>query len=114
MSNEYTILLNTTTAPGEFSSEKQPGAGYHNQTNNVHTLVLGFNNFNGTVELQGTLEIFPGEKDWVTLKNTSNQDIVYEGLRNGTFSAVSRGNFMWIRAVGSVTSGEITSIRFLI
>ena len=114
MSTEFVTLLDTTTATGSFSSAWQPGAGYHNQVANVHTIVTEFNNFVGTVELQGTLEIFPGEKDWVTLKNTSNQSIIYEGALNGALNATSRGNFLWIRAVGTVTSGEITKIRFAV
>ena len=114
MSNEFVILLDTTNELGTFASDKQPGAGYHNQVNNVHTIVLELDNLDGTIELQGTLEIFPGEKDWVTLKNTSNNSIVYSGTNTGTLTAVCRGNFMWIRAVGTINSGRITRIRFSI
>lgn len=114
MSTEFVTLLDTTIATGSFSSEKRAGAGYHSQVNNVHTIVLELNNLNGTVEIQGTLEIFPGEKDWVTLKNTANSDIVYSGTNNGTFTAITRGNFIWIRAVGTINSGSITKIRFAI
>lgn len=112
MSTEFVTLLDRTTTPGSFVGDKKAGAGYHSQVANVHTIVLEFNNFVGTVELQGTLEIFPGENDWFTLKTTSNTDIVYNGANTGSITTASRGNFMWIRAIGTLTSGEITRLRF--
>lgn len=114
MSTNFVTLLDTINTSGSFVSEKQPGAGYHRQVSNVHTFILSFNNFIGNVKLQGTLEIFPGEKDWFTLKNTSNEDIVFVNPDTIPFNLATRGNFMWIRAVGTLESGEITSIRFAI
>jgi len=116
MSKEITILLENASATGQFTSEKQPGTGYHQTYDNLHTFVLRFSNWDGEVRLQGTLEIFPGNDDWFDLRDSANTSLVYGVdsvvIYDGTFTANARGNFVWIRAVGVTNSGIITEIRY--
>jgi hypothetical protein len=119
MSNEITILLNQQTAIGSFISDKKPGAGYHQKYDNLHTFVINFSNWNGEVKLQGTLELFPGNDSWVDLIDTSGNTMHYfddysseSGTYNYDITANTRGNFIWIRAVGTLNSGAITQIQF--
>lgn len=110
MSTEFITLLDISTT-GSFVSDKQPGAAYHSKVANVHTFISEFDSFVGTVQLQGTLEIFPGDNDWFVLRNINNADVVYTDTDTGTITTASRGNFLWVRAVGSVASGTVR-IRF--
>jgi hypothetical protein len=115
MSNEITILLNQQAAFGSFISDKKPGAGYHQKYDNLHTFVINFSNWSGEVKLQGTLELFPGSDSWVDLIDTNGNTMVYGDDSTDYDSAVTanaRGNFIWIRAAGTVNSGSITQIQF--
>jgi hypothetical protein len=115
MSNEITILLENASATGQITSEKQPGAGYHQKYDNLHTFVLRFSNWDGEIKLQGTLEMFPSSEDWFDLRDSTNTLLAYGGDSSdydGTFTANARGNFVWIRAVGVTNSGIITEIRY--
>jgi hypothetical protein len=112
MSKEITILLENASATGKFISKKQPGTGYHQTYDNLHTFVLRFSNWDGELRLQGTLEIFPGDDDWFDLRDSADTLLVYGGDYDGTFTANVRGNFVWIRAVGAIKSGIITEIRY--
>jgi len=115
MSNEITILLENAANTGQFASEKKPGAGYHQKYDNLHTFVLRFSNWSGELKLQGTLEMFPDEDDWVTLRDSSDAMLIYgndSSDYDSTLTANVRGNFVWIRATGVTNSGIITEIRF--
>jgi hypothetical protein len=116
MSIETTILLPTTTA-GDFKSVNQKGAGYHKNNDGVHTFSISFKSWSGELKIQGTLERYPSinDADWVTLKDTSENLIVFgDGSSDydDTYSATAIGKFVWIRAVGTTTDGEITQIRY--
>ena len=115
MSNEITILLQNASSPGLFYSEKQKAAGYHRRYDSLHTAEMRFANWVGEITLQGTLELFPGENDWVDLKDElSNNTKV--GNNSSTYNDPLifnfRGNFVWIRAVTNTISGEIVEIRY--
>jgi hypothetical protein len=115
MSIETIILLENINSPGDFISDKQPGAGYHQKYDNSHTFVILFNSFFGDIKLQGTLELFPGPNDWFDLKDSSGNKLEYgsdSSAVNGTISVISPGNFVWVRAVGTLTNGSIAQIQF--
>lgn len=116
MSIESTVLLSNITTeadPGDLSfqySEKKKGAGYHKKYGALHTATYVVDDFIGTIKLQGTLQLYPGDNDWVDIVDTeiggdssawSNNEIV-----NFT------GNFVWIRAAYNLQDGTITEIRY--
>jgi hypothetical protein len=123
MSIENLVLLPTSTV-GAFTGTKQKGAGHHwslyrNKTNEyndgIHTFVVSFRNWSGELKLQGTLELYPGDADWFDLKDLNDTTIVFgDGSTDydDSYTVNSKGKFIWVRAVGTVTAGEITQIRF--
>jgi len=115
MSNEITILLENAENTGSFVSDKKTGSGYHQKYDNLHTFVLNFSNWRGVLKIQGTLEMFPGENDWFDLRDPLNAKLEYGGDSsnyNTVVTANSRGNFLWIRAVGTTDQGSIVEIRY--
>lgn len=94
---------------------KKPGAGYHRASNNLHTVVFLLDQFKGSIKLQGTLALIPGDNDWfdiiydnnaTQLESLDSTPLVPIATRN--FS----GNFVWIRAGYNLTEGTITSIHY--
>jgi hypothetical protein len=115
MSNETTILLENANLPGAFTSGKKPGSGYHQKYDNLHTFVLKFSNWSGELKLQGTLEMFPGENDWFDLRDQLNNKLEYGGDSSDYDSIITvnaKGNFLWIRAIGTIDHGSIAEIRY--
>jgi hypothetical protein len=119
MSIENIVLVSnysTDTAPSTtFYSEKQKGAGYHKYNSGVHTAVFEFDNFKGSVKMQATLELYPGDDDWV--------DVTYDSISTsldaldstplvGTANCTFTGKFVWIRAAYTLEQGTITEIRY--
>ena len=74
MSNQTRVLLAATADNSQYPnyqySAKSPAAGYYRNNNGVHTAVFEFDNFKGSVKIQATLELYPGDADWF--------DIVYD------------------------------------
>ena len=115
MSTEITLLLSQQSAPGAFTSNPRPGAGYHQKYDNLHTFVLSFANWSGELKIQGTLELFPGDDSWVDLVDNAGQTMSYGNDSSDYDSSITanvRGNFIWIRATGTVNSGTIQQIQF--
>lgn len=112
MSNEILTLLNNYSATGDFVSAKQPGAGYHQKYNNLHTFVISFSSWEGNLKLQGTLELYPGEDSWFNLYNDNGEEISYEGIHDSNYTVACQGNFTWIRVSGTTVSGTINQIQF--
>jgi hypothetical protein len=115
MSIESTILLENITqevSDSAFSfSEKQKGSGYHNIRGGLHTYVYQLDSYVGLVKLQGTLELYPGDNDWVDISDTTvsiGSDSTMIGSTTGNFT----GNFVWIRAAYNLQDGTITQIRY--
>lgn len=119
MSIENIILLSnvyTESATADYSvGEKKQGAGYYKNNDGLHTTVFTFDNFVGSVKLQGTLELYPGDDDWV--------DITYDSITVpvdaldstpvvGSSIATFTGKFVWIRAAYNIQDGGIEEIRY--
>ena len=115
MATKFQTLLENISAendPDEYSySEKKPGAGYSRRASGLHTSIYKFNNFSGSVVLQGTLTRDPEEKDWVDIINS---DVGGDSSDIGTQNITRNfsGNFLWVRCKYSVTNGTITQISF--
>lgn len=99
----------------EIYSEKQKGAGYHKYNSGLHTAVFAFDNFKGSVKLQATLELYPGDDDWFdVVYDTISQSITaldstpLVGSANCTFT----GKFVWVRAAITLEQGTVSSIRY--
>ena len=105
-----TLLVSSTNTPGTVTSDKQKGAGYHNITDSLHTLVYSVTSFKGSIKLQATLVLDPADTDWFDLSNTEL------GGDSSVFTAVQpinfTGNFVWIRAVYTLENGSINEIRY--
>jgi hypothetical protein len=115
MSTETITLLSNTSTAGTFTGTKQKGAGYHKYNDGIHTFVISFKNWSGELNLQGSLSLYPGDNDWFDLKDL-NDDIITVGDGSSDYDDVytvsSQGKFVWLRATGTVTAGEITEIRY--
>lgn len=117
MSTQSIVLVNNITTESVGStytfSAKDKGAGYNKNGNGVHTAVYVVDNFIGSIKLQGTLELYPGENDWVDIEDTE------KGLAddstiwvNNTYSVTFTGKFIWIRAAYNLQNGTIVEIRY--
>lgn len=116
MSTESLILLENKSVESTDSSTlysgKQKGAGYHKRYGSLHTAVYDVDAFVGTIKLQGTLELYPGEADWVDIVGTD----IGLGSDSSAWTAVQSvnftGNFVWIRAAYNLQNGTINQIRY--
>lgn len=111
MSNEIILLLESINNPGIFVSDKRPGAGYHQKYDNLHTFSMTFSSWSGELRLQGTLDIFPDDASWVDLVDTEDRPVIFSSY-DGIAAVNVRGNFIWIRAIGTLNTGSIAQIQF--
>ena len=116
MSREITTLFEQAEDISQFTAitgEKKPGPGYHQLQTPAQTITFDLPVFSGDLTIQGTLEMFPGEADWVTLKDiNTGQPITVNGDQIGTFLTMSSlGNFIWVRVIGNINSSQ--NIRVL-
>ncbi len=117
MSTESIVLLSTTNSTGNFTSSKQKGAGYNRSQGGLHTFVIKFSNWAGELRIQATLELFPGDLDWFDVDLTDPNGTVRVFDEDSTdyddsYAVNTVGNFIWIRATGTISAGEITEIRY--
>lgn len=111
----FTLVENVSEENIEFVySEKKAAAGYHRRSSGLHTFQFELDNFKGTIKIQGTLDLYPGDDDWVDLdfdsgsplESLDSTPLVTNETRNIT------GNWVWIRAACLLEQGTITKIRF--
>jgi hypothetical protein len=107
MPSQSIVLLPATSTVGAFTSAQQKGDGYYNSGDGLHTATFTFNNFVGSVRLEASLAIAPANSDWFTINNTT-----FTNPLTGSNFVNFYGNFVWIRATGTLTSGSITTIRY--
>lgn len=116
MSKESHILLENITAEAELGiysySNKAKGAGYHRKFDTLTTVVYSVEDFIGSIKMQGTLEMYPGEGDWVDISGTeigsNNDSSVWTSAQSINFT----GNWLWIRSAYSLQNGTIQQIRY--
>jgi hypothetical protein len=117
MPTQSTILIENISLESEDSSfsysEKKKGSGYHMIDSGLHTYQYLTDNFQGTIKLQGSLSMYPGDNDWIDIDNTEifskegDSTVISENI-SGNFI----GNFIWIRAAYNLDQGTITRIRY--
>lgn len=116
MSRESYLLVSEITAEAASGtylySDKKQGAGYHRQSNGLHTAVYEVDSFIGVIKLQGTLELYPGENDWVDIADSivglNDDSTAWTTTQSVNFT----GNYVWIRAAYNLQNGRIIQIRF--
>ena len=109
LSQSLTLLPNTSTV-GAILSDSYRAAGYYNLGQGLHTIVVDLHMFKGHVTLQGTLSMNPNDADWFNIHDQTYGDDSTE-ITN-IVSSNFYGNFVWIRAIGVLDSGSISSIMY--
>ncbi len=111
MFNETIILLQnlTTVSAGSVFSftNKTPGPGYYRQDDSTRTASYDFTNFVGTVKIQASLDLTPGDNDWFDVTGTT---FIAGSSVNTTESYSFNGNFIWIRVAYNLQSGRINRV----
>lgn len=107
MPSQSIVLLPATSTVGAFTSAQQRGDGYYNFGDGLHTATFTFDNFIGSVHLEASLAISPTNSDWFTINDTEFTNPV-----NGSDFVNFYGNFVWVRAKGTLISGSISTIRY--
>ncbi len=116
MSTESRILISNITTESADSSysygEKRKGAGYSRQSDGLHTVVYVVNAFSGSIKIQGTLEMFPGDTDWVDISGTEIGGDSTIATSETAYTNNFTGNFVWIRAAYNLQDGTIVAVRY--
>lgn len=116
MSTETIVLLSNITAEAPDSTytytDKHPGAGYHRRGDGLHTATYTVDSFIGSVKIQGTLALYPGDSDWFDIDGTELGLGSDSSAWTATNSINFTGNFVWLRAAYNVQNGTITEIRY--
>jgi hypothetical protein len=91
-----------------FYSDKSKGAGYHKHGDGIHTVLFHAEGLVGTITIQATLELYPGDNDWF--------DVYTETFAidssNSNRTATITGKFVFIRAAYHIEDGEIINVRY--
>jgi hypothetical protein len=119
MSVESLILLDTTSVESQdlsvYSySDKRKGAGYFRKAAGIQTILFRLDNFKGSIKIQGTLELYPGDRDWIDLEydqGNSLESLDSTALTTNEIRNIT-GNWVWIRAAWVLEQGTITEIRY--
>lgn len=108
------ISLESTDTTVYSYSEKQKGAGYARRSDGTHTVHFQLDQLKGSVKMQGTLQMYPGENDWVDLEYDSGISLesIDSTLLTTDETRNFTGNWLWIRAAYIIEQGTITSIRY--
>ena len=109
MSSVSETILTNQVHPGDSTSvtvtgTKYKGDGYYGRADGFHTVQYNVAEFNGTIKMQGTLAITPAETYYFDIAGTE------EVGTDGTYFKNFTGNFVWVRAVITYTSGTVQSV----
>jgi hypothetical protein len=117
MSIESITLLSNITAEAVIGdstynfSEKQRGSGYYKNGDGLHTITYDLLDFAGSIKIQATLELYPGNNDWFDIVGTEiggDSTTIAAATMTRNFT----GKFVWIRAAYNLQNGTITEIRY--
>jgi len=112
MLQETVLLAENISAESQsfVFSDKNKGAGYSGKSDTTTTVQYLLDNFSGAVKIQGSLELQPGDSDWVDIETTLIDEDSSQANNDYAFSFT--GNFVWLRAAYKITNGTIVSIRY--
>ena len=91
----------------DFVGVPQKAAAYYRRREGLQTVVFLFDQFQGQLTLQATLDSHPDTENWFDLEtiNAAQQPTSQQ------FSKNYQGNFVWIRAsVSAFTDGSIDKV----
>lgn len=117
MSIESIVLLSNISSEspvGDSSyvySNRGRAAGYYQNGDGLHTVTYDLKDFAGSIKIEATLELYPGEHDWFDVENTE----IGGDSTTIAAAALSRnfiGKFLWIRAAYNIQNGTILEIRY--
>jgi len=97
-----------TDADAVFYSDKSRGAGYYKNGSGIHTVLFHTEGFVGTIALQASLELHPGDNDWFDV-HTETFDL---DSSNSNRSTNITGKFVFIRAKYHIEDGQIIAVRY--
>lgn len=105
------ILLPSTSHTSEpgiepITGEKTKGAGYYGLGYGLHTVSFQVTQFSGDLKIQATLATDPAEIDWFDVDGASYSGNTSTEVNIQNFT----GNFVWVRVVGTFTSGTVNRI----
>ena len=90
-------------------SDKVKADGYYGNEDGLHTdAYICSSDFVGTIKMQASLATNPESTDWFDIDGTSVGDgssVIATQYINFT------GNFVWVRASTTVTTGSVTKIQ---
>jgi hypothetical protein len=114
----YILVENESIESSDLStfvfSEKQQGSGYNKRTGGLHTAQFELDQFKGSIKLQGTLDLYPGDLSWSDISYTSGSDLTALDSTALTTNETRNflGNWVWIRAGYVLEQGTIVKIRY--
>jgi len=106
------ILLESRSTEGDFVTEKFKADGFYNFGDGLHTVAAFFNDFVGSVKIQGTLSLNPIESDWFDVEEFKDINDSDSTVHTSSEYVNFYGNFVWIRVTGTIIQGSIQEIRF--
>jgi len=109
MSSISETILTNSVHPGDSTTvtvtgDKYKGDGFYGRADGFHTVQYNVAGFNGTLKMQGTLAVDPVDADYFDIAGTEETSTDGGSFKNFT------GNFVWVRAVVTYTSGTVQSI----
>jgi hypothetical protein len=89
-------------------SDKNKGAGYYKNSSGLHTVLYHTEGFVGTVTIQATLELHPGDTDWFDVYS----ETFAVDSSNSSRSTNITGKFVFVRASYHIEDGELVTVRY--
>lgn len=114
----YILIENFSTESTDLDkysySDKKIGSGYYRKGDGLHTVEISLDNFKGSIKLQGTLDLYPGENSWSDLRFVTGNDLESVDSSNITANLTRnfKGNWIWVRSAHVLEQGTIQSIRY--
>lgn len=99
---------NVTDADTFFYSSKNRGAGYYKKDNGIQTFIFHTESFVGTIIIQATLDLYPGDTDWFDV----HTETFALDSSNSNRTASITGKFAYLRTKYHIENGEIVSVRY--
>lgn len=91
-----------------FYSDKGLGAGYYKKGDGIQTFNFHTEAFVGTVKIQATLELYPGDNDWF---DAHVENFALDSSDSNRSTSIV-GKFVYVRAAYHIENGEIIEIRY--
>jgi hypothetical protein len=112
-------LFTSTEETLVYKSIPAKGDGYFGNSDGLHTVMYTYDsNFVGTITMQASLASNPVEADWFDVLGTTEEQTETSPFYNSIEVTVQSkyhnftGNFVWVRGVVSIESGQVDSIYY--